>query len=192
VDTVLIKEIKRVARADDGSLLLRCVTMTGEEIEVEFSPEAADALRIGIEKLKRPWIRMAESIVKLLRDSLKELFQKKGIEFKEDVELYGVRVDIYKVKGSFLGPPEAYVFVPDIIDEDFLMPYDAVFNDDSRNGRGVVCIIVAAAATNSAIKRARKRVQVYDVYDVRKGDGYDSPILEVLAESAFHLRFKRE
>jgi len=189
---IIIKEIKKTARTDDGGLILKCLGEDGKEIEIELSPEAADTLRIAIEKLKRPWIRMAESIVKRLRDLLKELFKKKGVEFEENTELFGLKIDVFKTRGSLLGPPEAYIFVPDIIDEDFVTTYDIVFNNEIRNERGIVCIIIAAAATDSAIKKARKRVQVYDVYDARKGDGYDSPIIEVLAESAFQIRFRRE
>ncbi len=190
-DKVVISKVRRVARFDDGGLLIVGETKDKRKISIELAPTASDALEMSIERLKRPGIKLAGTIVRRARDLLKNLFIRKGIEFEENTKVLGLHVDIFRKRASLFSPPEAYVFIPDIVREEIIMQYDLAFNDDSKNEKKIVCIIVAAAATESAIRKARKRVQVYDVHDEKKGDGYDSAILEVILESAFQIRFQR-
>jgi len=185
-----VRKIFRTAVTDDGHLVIYCKS-NGENLEIDFYPEAGESLRIALEKLKRPWLRSAELIVRTARKILKELFVRKGIKIEENIKLFGLPVGIFHKKASILGSPEAYVFIPDIVTEDVIMKYDVEFNDEHRNVEGISCIIVAAGATDEAIKKARKRVQVYDVHDGRKGDGYDSALLEVIMDSFFQIKFTR-
>jgi len=183
--------VNKTAITDDGHIIIYGRTLNGEKIEIEFHPEAAETLRIALEKLKRPFIKYAEVIVKIARRTIKDLFVRKGINFEEDTQLFGLNVHLYHKKTSLFGSPEAFVFIPDMLVEETVMKYDIAFNDESKNEEGINCIIVAAGATDEAIKKARKRVQVYDIHDERKGDGYDSQLLEVMMDSFFKIKFSR-
>lgn len=186
-----IVRINRTTISDDGHIIIYCRTINGEKIEINFHPDAAETLRIALERLKRPFLRSAELIVKTAKRILKEFLVRKEIEFEENVKIFDLNINILQKKGSALRSPEAYVFIPNILVEETIMKYDVVFNDESKNTDGINCIIVAAGATEEAIRKARKRVQVYDVHDERKGDGYDSPLLEVIMDSFFQIKFSR-
>ena len=175
----------------DGDVVLRMRDVTtGRIFNVRVKKSAVRELYRMIEASRRPNYHEAVAIVQSAKVRFERFLKDIGKPFMRSRRFGDFTVHYY-IPPSRMSPGNAVFFIPRVVLEEEAKRRHEIANSPTFNPDGVILSIVAAAATYKALEIAEDFLQIYDVSEKKKGNGYDSPLVMRFFEVTYSLVFKR-